>query len=335
MKKSSSNTFIVLIFSILFITLCLTDCKKSENPIKFPKGAFPDTVINMTDINSAFDDYNLDIHQLNGNMPVIFSSNRKSSGGQFDLEQATVSFTWDQVTGNFGFGTAMTNDPFMSKLINKASTARNDFGPYRLFSTLDGYEYLITSSVNMDGNLDLYYFRNRPTSGSSLPDIEGSNPVKLLNTSSDDAYISFDSNLDSAYFTSSINGNFDIFMHQRPAEKDISSWLNLDYASSIRVDSVNSTGNDKCPMLYKKIMIFTSDRAGGLGGIDLYYSILKNGKWSSPVNLGPKINSASNEYRPVIGYHPDFTNLFLMFSSDRAGGKGGFDLYFSGIEFPE
>ena len=81
-------------------------------------------------------------------------------------------------------------------------------------------------------------------------------------------------------------------------------------------------------------MVFTSNRSGGLGGYDLYYSILKGGKWSSPVNFGPRINTASDEFRPVLGYDPDFTNKFLMFSSNRPGGKGGFDLYFTGVDIP-
>ncbi|MDO9580238.1 MAG: hypothetical protein Q7J06_06670, partial [Bacteroidales bacterium] len=105
--------------------------------------------------------------------------------------------------------------------------------------------------------------------------------------------------------------------------------------TATKVDSVNSSYDDKCPIVFRNIMVFASDREGGLGGFDLYYTIFKNGNWSSPVNLGPEINSADNEYRPVIGFHPDFENLFMMFSSDRAGGKGGFDLYFTGIEFPE
>ena len=79
-------------------------------------------------------------------------------------------------------------------------------------------------------------------------------------------------------------------------------------------------------------MIFTSNRPGGYGGYDLYYSVFKNGKWSSPVNFGPDINTSSDEYRPVIGYHPDFTNKFMIFSSNRPGGKGGFDLYFTGVD---
>ena len=72
-----------------------------------------------------------------------------------------------------------------------------------------------------------------------------------------------------------------------------------------------------------------------MGGYDLYYSIFRKGKWSTPVNFGPVINTSSDEYRPVIGYHPDFSNQFLIFSSNKPGGKGGFDLYFTGVEFPE
>jgi hypothetical protein len=289
----------------------------------------------MTDINSAYDDYNLALYQLYGNAPIVFSSNRKSSGGQFDLEQGNISFIFDQTNGSFGLEADMTDDAFLDKLINKAKTPGNDFGPYRMYSSLDGFEYLLLSSVNGEGNLDLFYFKNRPVYGSGLPDIDGPYPIKLLNTSSDDAYICFDSNLDSAYFVSNRDGNFDIFLHKRPTDKEIADWFDLDYAVSTKVDSVNSSSEDKCPLVFRKVMVFTSNRPGGLGGFDLYYSVFRNGKWSSPVNLGPGINTSSDEYRPVIGYHPDFTNLFMMFSSNRPGGKGGFDLYFTGVEFPE
>ena len=335
MKKSSYNSITVLVLSILLISLFLTDCKKTENPIKFPNGTFPDTVINMSGINSAYDDYNLALYQLSANSPIIFSSNRKSSGGQFDFEQASFTYAFDQMNGNFVFSAKMTTDAFLDKLINKAITTGNDFGPYQLFSSIDGFEYLILSSVNAAGNLDLSYLKNRPVNGASLPDVEGPYPVKLFNTSSDDAYICLDTNQDSAYFTSDRDGNFDIFVHKRPAEMELSKWFNLDFATSTKADSINSPGDDKCPIVFRKIMVFTSNRPGGLGGYDLYYSIFRKGNWSSPVNSGPGINTSSDEYRPVIGYHPDFTNNFLMFSSNRPGGKGGFDLYFAGVEFPE
>ena len=82
-------------------------------------------------MNSQYDDYNTALYQLTVIIPVIFSSNRGSSGGQFDLVQASISFQFDQTTGVFGLGAEMTTDPFLAKLINKANTPGNDFGPYQ------------------------------------------------------------------------------------------------------------------------------------------------------------------------------------------------------------
>lgn len=335
MKKNIGNIFLVLMMSTLFGIIGLSGCSKKENPIPFPSGTFPDSVYNLAGINSNFDDYNLDIHQINGSYSFIFSSNRGSSGGQFDLVQGIISIAFSQTTGEFGLTSEMGNDAFMAKLINKANTPGNDFGPMTLFSSVDGYEYLLLSSVNIDGNLDFYYLKNRPVYGTSLPDVLGPFPVKLLNTSADDAYISFDTNQDSVYFSSNYSGNFDIFLQKRPSETAIDTWFNLNYSASTLVDSINSSSEDKCPLIYKKVMVFASNRPGGMGGYDLYYSIFRKGKWSAPINFGPRINTSSDEYRPIIGFHPDFTNQFLMFSSNRPDGKGGFDLYFTGVEFPK
>jgi hypothetical protein len=331
MKISLIKTGSGLVFCTI-VLLSLGYCKKTENPIKYPKGTFPDSTIALSDINSIYDDYNMDLHQLLGNVIMVFSSNRNSAGGQFDLVQGITTFTFDQTTGAFGLGCEMSNDAFITNLLNTANTDGNDFGPYRFFSTVDGYEYLLLSSVNTEGNLDFYYLKNQPASGSILPVIHGPYPATLLNTGSDDAYISFDTNQDSAFFSSNINGNFEIYLKTRPADTEISTWLDGTYSASAKVDSLNSSSNDKCPFVYKKIMVFASDRPGGLGGYDLYYSVFKNGKWNSPVNFGPGVNSTSDEYRPVISGYPDFTNYFMVFSSNRPGGKGGFDLYFRGVD---
>ena len=45
--------------------------------------------------------------------------------------------------------------------------------------------------------------------------------------------------------------------------------------------------------------------------------------WSAPVNLGPSINTSSNELHPAISAD----GLSLFFSSDRPGGFGGSDLW--------
>jgi outer membrane protein OmpA-like peptidoglycan-associated protein len=72
------------------------------------------------------------------------------------------------------------------------------------------------------------------------------------------------------------------------------------------------------------IMYFASDMPGGYGKSDLYFSVLSNGQWSKPFNLGPKINTEGNEFFPFIS-----NDGVIYFASDGHGGLGGLDIYFS------
>jgi len=317
--------------SIFFIP----GCKKDPNPIKYPKGTFPDSVYNITGLNSQYDDYNSTVYVIGSRVPIIFSSNRGSSGGQFDLVQGVLWYQFDQTNGKFEVGGEMENDIFYSTIANKASTPGNDFGPYSIFSSSDGYEYLMVSSQGTGGQLDLSFVKHLPKYSNSAPEVLGPYPVTIFNTSSDDAYISFDANEDSAYFCSNRGGNFDIYVHKKnPATATMDAWLKQSFAASAVADSINSTYDEKCPFFYKGVMVFASNRPGGMGGYDLYYSVFRKGKWGFPLNLGPGVNTSSDEFRPLLGYHQDFTNWGLLFSSNRTGGKGGFDLYFTGFTIP-
>jgi hypothetical protein len=74
-------------------------------------------------------------------------------------------------------------------------------------------------------------------------------------------------------------------------------------------------------------IVFASDRPGGVGGRDLWGATRSSvsGTWSTPVNLGVLVNSASGENFPSLS--GDRTSL--LFSSDRPGGFGATDLYVS------
>lgn len=69
-------------------------------------------------------------------------------------------------------------------------------------------------------------------------------------------------------------------------------------------------------------LFFASDMPGGFGETDLYYvKIANDGTMSSPVNLGPKINTIGNEVFPF------YRNGVLYFSSDGHYGWGDLDVY--------
>lgn len=331
MKNRFNRIPYILMPAILAFSLLPFGCKKAANPVKYQYGTFPDSVYNLQGLNSAYDDYNSDLYVLGGQVPIIFSSNRGSSGGQFDLVIGLITYQFDQTNGKFTISSEMSTDPFYSTVATKANTGGDDFGPYSFYSNATGYEYLFVASQVSGGQLDLYYEKYLPRFGPIVPNVTGPNPVMILNSSSDDAYISFNPNQDTAYFCSNRGGNFDIFLHSHPDSVSIDNWLGQSFSGSILVDSLNSSSDDKCPFVFNDIMVFCSDRPGGLGGFDLYYSIFKDGKWGSPVNFGPGINTSYDEYRPVLGYTQDFSNKFMIFSSNRPGGKGGFDLYFTGF----
>lgn len=73
----------------------------------------------------------------------------------------------------------------------------------------------------------------------------------------------------------------------------------------------------------KEIMYFTSDRPGGKGGKDIWFSIIDAaGKFSAPQNAGA-INTERDEMTPYY----DNLNGLLYFSSEGHVGYGGLDIF--------
>jgi hypothetical protein len=89
-----------------------------------------------------------------------------------------------------------------------------------------------------------------------------------------------------------------------------------------------------------KWMIFSSERPGGNGGEDLYFSRKLGGeKWSEPINLGEKINSSEDEGSPQ--FSPDGKALFFASNrpvkdqtpvKDRVGGERIYAIYWISVE---
>lgn len=72
------------------------------------------------------------------------------------------------------------------------------------------------------------------------------------------------------------------------------------------------------------LIYFSSDRPGGFGGKDLYFSRrLPDNSWGLPMNLGPVVNTEYDEDAPFI--HPDGKTLY--FSSKGHRNMGGYDIF--------
>ncbi len=99
------------------------------------------------------------------------------------------------------------------------------------------------------------------------------------------------------------------------------------YWINVKELPVNVEGSSTChPTLSAdgNKIYFASDRSGGFGGMDLYVSILKDGVWGTPENLGINVNSAGNELFPFMDKSGN-----LYYASNDTGGQGKLDIYYA------
>lgn len=89
---------------------------------------------------------------------------------------------------------------------------------------------------------------------------------------------------------------------------------------------INSNGNEDHASFSPdgRYIYFSSDRRGGEGGLDLWYSERqRNGEWGDPVNLGDQINTDKDESSVFVS--PDGQKL--IFASKGHFNMGGYDIF--------
>lgn len=108
------------------------------------------------------------------------------------------------------------------------------------------------------------------------------------------------------------------------ARREKGQWGNLRHAAP----PINSEHWDTQPSLSANgdYLYFTSTRPGGFGGSDIWRCKRGlDGRFGSPENLGPTINTEGNEQSPFL--HADGQTLY--FASDTHPGLGDFDIFIS------
>jgi len=115
-------------------------------------------------------------------------------------------------------------------------------------------------------------------------------------------------------------GDCDIFVAELQSD---STWGNVHNLGI----NINSTAWDSHPSLShtEDTLYFASDRIGGYGLSDIYYSIKnEEGVWGKAHNAGPIINTRNNEVSPF--YHHVFDVLYFS-SNGQNLNFGEFDIY--------
>jgi hypothetical protein len=121
------------------------------------------------------------------------------------------------------------------------------------------------------------------------------------------------------------HGGFDVWVVYRNEDGSWGTPENLPFP-------INTPFNDHClyftDPLTETDAYMASNRPGTYGSNDLWHVTRdpETGLWSTPVNMGPNINSAGNEHMAMLD--PLDPNRLIV-TADRAGGMGGEDQWIS------
>lgn len=147
-----------------------------------------------------------------------------------------------------------------------------------------------------------------------------SNMGPVINTLFHDSNIALSADGKQLYLYKDIeDGTSDIYMSELKSDsvwstpKSIGENINSEFSEKSL--SISTTGD---------IVFYSSDRPGGQGELDLYYSLMNDqGNWGPAINMGSTINSEYDEDSPFI----DYDGKTLYFSSRGGMGMGGYDIF--------
>ncbi len=277
--------------------------KECQNAIALSKSPVRAWVDNVSEINTENNDFAPSV-TMDGE-ELVFTSDRKNSHspnelGQFDNEIYISSF----VNGKWSAPKAAKGG------INSDKDEISNCLSY------NGTKMLICK-INEQGNYDIYE--------TFLKGDTWSEPISFsrnINLKSNDIYASYSADDVYIYYAKANEGGntgYDIYISgvmNRPTRK---------YGSPNKVMTSSSPFNDGPIYLHPdgETMYFASEGFNSMGGYDIFVSKYEGGRWGKPVNMGYPINTPYDDFF----FSSSANGKYAYITSNRAGGKGGNDIY--------
>jgi outer membrane protein OmpA-like peptidoglycan-associated protein/tetratricopeptide (TPR) repeat protein len=207
---------------------------------------------------------------------------------------------------------------------NLGPLINSEEGEYWPGLTLDGKYFYYTRSAMNNTNFNEDFYRAEIKDSVWGPGIKLPAPI---NTNGNEGTISISADGKTVFFSSNYRTNSQgIPMGLGRQDIYLTFYNNGNWSTPFNIGApINTEHWDAQPAISPDglTLYFTSNRPGGFGGFDLYMSTFKDGRFQSPVNLGPDVNTKGNEQASFMHYD----NQTLYFSSDGHVGAGGSDIF--------
>ncbi len=277
--------------------------KECNNAIKLEDSPVRVWIDNLAEINTEFDDFAPSV-TLDGE-EMVFTSNRPNGNtpdevGEYDYDIYITSFEngkWKKPVKAQGM--INTDKDEISNnlhyngqrmLISKKS-ANGDYDIYETFLKGDQWSEPINFSANINLKTNEMYASYSPT----------------------DVWVYF--------IKDNPNGQngFDVYQSgvmNKPQRK---------YGTPTPLQNANTSFNEGPIYMHPdgKTMYFASEGFNSMGGYDIFMCKNERGNWSTPINLGYPINTPYDDFF----FAATANGKYAYITSNRAGGKGGYDVY--------
>ena len=232
-----------------------------------------------------------------------------------------------QLKTHIDFCLKLLNHPVPFNPVNMGSEINSEFDDYEPALTADGEEIIITCLLPIEknnqypggNNIQEDFFISHKENGNWIKRTDIGLPINTLGNEGAQS-ISADGRV--FFFTAcsrpDSKGSCDIYYSMRRGGQ----WSNPRNLGN----PVNSSYWESQPSCSAdgRTIYYVSNRPGGYGQMDIWETHLdKDGKWSSPKNLGPNVNTKENEQSPFI--HADGRTLY--FASSGHMGMGKMDIF--------
>jgi hypothetical protein len=250
---------------------------------------------------------------------------------------STVIFTYKgpESTGgkSYTFGKSDSAGIYHEDIFQSMLTKSGWFAPQGLSSNINSARHDAGTALSPDGMI-LYIFRASATDGGDIymsrkAGNDWTSPVKLggdINRANSwEGSVTVTKDGHTIYFSSDRAGGFggkDIYSATLIGDSAFGDVKNLGA-------NVNTEFDDDAPYLgnNENTLYYSSRGHNSMGGYDIFFSTLgSDGRsWELAQNMGAPVNSTADD----IYYQPAKDGYSAVYSSNRAGGNGLMDLYFS------
>ena len=153
-KPDIMKTLKIILLSFIIVS---TGCDNDDYDFTYDT-IVTELPVNLENLNSPFDDYNSDLPYPASRHGIYFSTNRISSGNNFDIIHRSMDISYHSKDDILNVSYVNVDDDsyrYASKVLETINTDFNEYGPFYYFGE-EAYEYFFYAN-NESGNFDIKY----------------------------------------------------------------------------------------------------------------------------------------------------------------------------------